>query len=309
MSYGSYSSPGSFADRMDAFFTPWVKRLLLANAAVFLVSLVVPLGFLVRWFGFTPDEILFRPWGVFTYMFVHGGFWHVLFNMLVVFFFGPPLERRLGGTEFLKLYLLGGLGGALAGFAFAFSTPVIGASAAVYALMLAFAWYWPNAPIYIWGIFPVKAKYLVGALVVFTFLATFSDAQSVTAHFAHLGGLVAGALYLRFGSGGGGAPSFLSRSPRIPRVAIVRQKTEAGPEGRPDGRPDARSDARSGSRASTRDRGASTTTRSRRADRAEGELLDEVDRILDKISESGMASLSDNERAILDEVSRRRRSN
>jgi membrane associated rhomboid family serine protease len=303
MSYGSYSAPGSFADRMDAFLTPWVKRLLLANAAVFLVSLVVPLGFLVRWFGFTPAEILFRPWGVFTYMFVHGGFWHVLFNMLVVFFFGPPLERRLGGTEFLKLYLLGGLGGALAGFAFAFSTPVIGASAAVYALMLAFAWYWPNAPIYIWGIFPVKAKYLVGVLVVFTFLATFSDAQSVTAHFAHLGGLVAGALYLRFGSGGVGAPSFLSRAPRMPRAAIIRQKSEAGPEGRP------ASDPRPDPRAGGRDRGASTTTRSRRGDRAEGELLDEVDRILDKISESGMASLSDKERAILDEVSRRRRSN
>ncbi len=303
MSYGSHSAPGSFADRMDAFLTPWVKRLLLANGAVFLVSLVVPIGFLVRWFGFTPAEILFRPWGIFTYMFVHGGFWHVLFNMLVVFFFGPPLERRLGGTEFLKLYLLGGLGGALAGFAFAFSTPVIGASAAVFALMLAFAWYWPNAPIYIWGIFPVKAKYLVGVLVVFTFLATFSDAQSVTAHFAHLGGLVAGALYLRFGAGSGGASAFLSRSPRIPRVAIVRQKTEAGSEGRP------AADARPDPRAGGRDRGAATTTRSRRADRGEAELLDEVDRILDKISESGMASLTEGERAILDEVSRRRRSN
>ncbi len=288
MSYGNSFGPGAFAERMDSFLTPWVKRILLANLAVFLVSLFVPLGFLVRWFGFTPAEILFRPWSILTYMFVHGGFLHVLFNMLVVFFFGPPLERKLGGTEFLKLYLLGGLGGAVAGFAFAFSTPVIGASAAVFALMLAFAWYWPNAPIYIWGIFPVKAKYLVGVLVVFTFLATFSDAASVTAHFAHLGGLVAGALFLRYGGGSPDGLSFLSgASMRAPRVAILHRSK---PEEK----------VRSSAPRRTRREG---------GERGEGELLDEVDRILDKISESGMSSLTDGERALLDEVSRRRRSN
>lgn len=285
-------SYGSFAERTGFSLTPWVRRLLVANAAVFVVSQVVPLGFLIRWFGFVPAEILFRPWAVFTYMFVHGGFWHVLFNMLVVFFFGPPLEQRLGGTEFLKLYLLAGLGGALLGFVFAFSTPVIGASGAAFGLMLAFAWYWPNAPIYIWGIFPVKAKFLVGAMVVFTFLATLGDAQSTTAHFAHLGGLIAAALYLRFGAGGSGAPSFLGlgRVVRTPRVAIVQRARDRAEERRISG-------ATPSPERPTRERG------------ADGDLLDEVDRILDKISASGIASLTDEERAVLDEVSRRRRSN
>lgn len=285
-------SYGSFAERTGFSLTPWVRRLLVANAAVFLVSLVVPLGFLIRWFGFVPAEILFRPWAVFTYMFVHGGFWHVLFNMLVVFFFGPPLEQRLGGTEFLKLYLLAGLGGALLGFVFAFATPVIGASGAAFGLMLAFAWYWPNAPIYIWGIFPIKAKFLVGAMVVFTFLATLGDAQSTTAHFAHLGGLIAAALYLRFGGGGSGTPSFLGlgRVVRTPRVAIVQRTRDRAEERRA-----SRTTPSTGG--PTRERG------------TDGELLDEVDRILDKISASGIASLTDEERAVLDEVSRRRRSN
>jgi len=285
-------SYGSFAERTGFSLTPWVRRLLVANGAVFLVSLVVPLGFLIRWFGFMPAEILFRPWGIFTYMFVHGGFWHVLFNMLVVFFFGPPLEQRLGGTEFLKLYLLSGLGGALLGFVFAFSTPVIGASGAAFGLMLAFAWYWPNAPIYIWGIFPIRAKFLVGAMVVFTFMATLGDAQSTTAHFAHLGGLIAAALYLRFGGGGGGTPSFLGlrRTVQTPRVAIVQRARDQA-EDRP--APRAAPSSRSGSS----ERG------------VDADLLDEVDRILDKISASGIASLTDEERAVLDEVSRRRRSN
>jgi membrane associated rhomboid family serine protease len=299
-------SYGSFAERTGFSLTPWVKRLLIANAAVFLVSLVVPLGFLVRWFGFTPAEILFRPWGIFTYMFVHGGFWHVLFNMLVVFFFGPPLEQRLGGTEFLKLYLLSGLGGALLGFVFAFSTPVIGASGAAFGLMLAFAWYWPNAPIYIWGIFPVKAKFLVGAMVVFTFLATMGDAQTTTAHFAHLGGLIAAGLYLRFGGGGGqGAPAFpgIGRSTRGSRVTIVQQVRDLAADRREDRATSPRR------RRPVPDGGNDSNRGDAGAAGPDAELLDEVDRILDKISASGIASLTDRERAVLDEVSRRRRSN
>jgi membrane associated rhomboid family serine protease len=294
---------GSFLERSGFSASPWVQRILLANVAVFVLSIAIPLPFLVRWFSFVPAELLARPWGIFTYMFLHGGFWHLLFNMLVVFFFGPPLEQRLGGIEFLKLYLLGGLGGALLGFVFAFQTPVIGASAAVYALMLAFAWFWPNAPIYVWGIFPLKAKFLVAGLVAFTFLATLNEAQSTTAHFAHLGGLIAGFLYLRFGQGGWPAAGFFRRMVRAPRVAIVYRNDEEDPlpgsEAAAPPRP--------------RWRPATAVLRSIGLAQREGEspgeseLLDEVDRILEKISSSGMSSLSEVERQVLDEVSRRRR--
>lgn len=301
MAYGTFLEQSGFSR------SPWVQRILLANVVVFFLSLAIPQAFLVRWFGFVPAELLSRPWGIFTYMFLHGSFFHVLFNMLVVFFFGPPLEQRLGGVEFLKLYLLGGLGGALLGFVFAFYTPVIGASAAVYALMLAFAWFWPNAPIYIWGIFPLKAKFLVAGLAFFTFLATLSDAQSTTAHFAHLGGLVAGFLYLRFGRDGWAAPDFLRKVVRAPRVAIVYRNDEDDPafgedeEGR---QPRPRRTPPPAGTVRTR-----TGRRRGAVEAGESQMLDEVDRILEKISASGMGSLSEQERQILDEVSKRRRTN
>ncbi|NJD20973.1 MAG: rhomboid family intramembrane serine protease, partial [Gemmatimonadetes bacterium] len=155
--------------------TPVVKRLLIANAAVFLLTLPAK-GFAFEWLAFHPERILLRPWGAFTYMFVHDGLMHLALNMLVLFFFGPPLESRWGGREFFKYYVLCGLGGVAMSFVFLPSS-VVGASAAMYGLMLAFAVSWPNAPIYVWGIFPVKAKWLVAFLFTLTLLEGFSGGQ------------------------------------------------------------------------------------------------------------------------------------
>jgi membrane associated rhomboid family serine protease len=248
----------------------------------------VPLGFLVRWFGFVPAELLLRPWSPLTYMFLHGGFWHLLFNMLVVLFFGPPLEERLGGADFLALYGLSGLGGALLGFAFAFQTPVIGASAGVFGLLLAFARYWPDARIYLWGIFPVRARFLVAGLAIFTFIATFRDSMSSTAHFAHLGGLLAAALWLHLRHRRGepfASPAAAAwrpvAPPRFPSPSDPRAPSPPPPP---------------------------LWRRSVEPDQ-EIKTLDEVDRILDKISASGIGSLTEAERRTMDEVSRRQRSN
>ena len=125
-------------------------------------------------------------------MFAHGGFWHIAMNMLALFFFGPPLEARWGSREFLKYYLICGLGGAVLSFVFAPQSPIIGASAAVYGIMLAFAMSWPDAPIYIYAIFPVKAKYLVGVMGMLSFFAMFQGGGDNIAHAAHLGGFAAG---------------------------------------------------------------------------------------------------------------------
>jgi membrane associated rhomboid family serine protease len=270
-----------------ASITPWVGRLLLANGVVYLLMLIVGRGWFWDWFGFTPAEVLTRPWGLVTYMFVHGDFWHVLLNLLVLFFFGPPLESRWGSTDFLKYYLLCGLGGAALSFVFAPSVGVIGASAAVYGVMLAFAWYWPDAPIYVWGIFPVKAKWMVAFLFIITFISAFGGAGGGVAHFAHLGGLVAGAAYLRFADPSAATGPRLFQGLRSGRtLAIVRGSPDRAEEGR-------RREARGGKKEAI----------------PEEKLLDEVDRILDKISASGMASLTSAERQVLDEVSRRRRSN
>ena len=168
MSWSSFQ-PGYGA----SVLTPWVKRLLIANGAIFLLMWVSgSAGFFVEWFAFRPSRILTRPWGALTYMFLHAGFWHVFINMLMLFFFGMPLERRWGSREFIKYYLLCGLGGVALSFVFQ-SSSIIGASAAVYGLMAAFAMTWPDAPIYIWGIFPVKAKWLAAFLFVVSTLSAF----------------------------------------------------------------------------------------------------------------------------------------
>ncbi|MEK9508705.1 rhomboid family intramembrane serine protease [Gemmatimonadota bacterium Y43] len=264
--------------------TPVVKKLLLVNAVVFGFTLLAGPSFTYEWLAFRADHPLTRFWGAFTYMFVHGGFWHLFMNMLVLFFFGPPLEARWGGREFLRFYLVAGLGGAALGLLLA-NGPMVGASAAVYGVMLAFAMNWPNAPIYVWGIFPVKAKWLVGVFFVLALVGTFDPGGSRTAHFAHLGGLIAALLYLKADWRPGGArrgtrPS-ARRSPR-PLAIVPRELTRT------------RSDAAEPAERETAD---------------ERGLLDEVDRVLDKISAQGMGSLSAEERALLDEVSRRRRTN
>jgi membrane associated rhomboid family serine protease len=176
--------------------TPWVRRLLIANVVVFLLTSTQALDW--RYLALFPGAILARPWGVFTYMFVHGGFLHLLFNMIGLFFFGPRLEMQLGGRSFLNLYLLSGLGGAAFSFLFARYGAVVGASGAVFGVLLGFAYFWPRERIYIWGVLPVEARWLVVVLAGMSLYAGMSGAGGVVAHFAHLGGFAAGFGYLRW---------------------------------------------------------------------------------------------------------------
>src|SRR5688572_29169562 len=112
-----YRSSYSFGGYM---LTPWVKRLLLANGVVFIATWIFP--WLIAYLAFQPSAVILRPWTILTYMFAHGGFWHIFFNLLALFFFGPPLEERWGSREFIKYYLICGLGGAALSFLFAFNS-------------------------------------------------------------------------------------------------------------------------------------------------------------------------------------------
>lgn len=182
--------------------TPWVTNLILANAVLFALALLqlLPLGWQVRNLGFSPSWVLQQPWTAATYMFVHANFMHILVNMIVLYFFGPPLEQRWGSERFLKYYAVAGLGGAL--FSLVLSplvgtAPVVGASGAVYGVMLAFALNWPEMPVYIWGVLPVKSKWLVAGLAFFSLYSTVTGSSGNVAEWAHLGGLVTGYLFLR----------------------------------------------------------------------------------------------------------------
>ena len=170
--------------------TPWVTRLIVANVAMFLFQQAMAPQ-VVQLLMFRPELILLRPWTPITYMFLHGGIWHLFFNMLGLYFFGPALESRLGSRHFIALYFVAGLTGA----AMTFLDPawILGASGGVFGVFLGFAYYWPRQRIMIWGIVPVEAWLLVAIM---TAVSIFQIGGGV-AHFAHLGGYVGAFLYLK----------------------------------------------------------------------------------------------------------------
>lgn len=176
--------------------TRWVRNLLIANVLVFFVQYTMP-----GWEGpfiFVPRSALFRPWSIITYMFLHAGIGHIFFNMLALFFFGPRVESRLGSNRFIQLYLVSGISGALLSVGFAPYTGILGASAAVFGVMLAYAMFWPRDQILIWGIIPMEVRWLVILTTGFAIWSGLNGSQSGVADFAHLGGYLGAWVFLRF---------------------------------------------------------------------------------------------------------------
>lgn len=173
-----------------------VQSLLIANVIAFVLQNTVR-GF-ANALVFVPYLTLYRPWTLVTYMFLHGGMMHLVFNMLGLWFFGSAVETRLGERRFLILYFLSGLSGALLSMAFSMGSAVIGASAGVFGVMLAFARYWPDTPIMVWMVIPVPARILVLITTVMSIWSGFGGGGGNIAHFAHLGGYGGAWLYLRW---------------------------------------------------------------------------------------------------------------
>jgi rhomboid family protein len=176
--------------------TPVVRLLLFLNVGVYFLQMFNP-G-LTEAFEFIPAFALFRPWTVITYMFLHGGYMHIGFNMIGLVFFGPRVEDRLGSNRFAILYFVSGFSGALLSAIYSPLSAIIGASAGVFGVMLAFAHFWPNTPLLIWGIFPVPARMMIIGLTIFTLVIARSGAGGNVAHFAHLGGFAGAWLYVRW---------------------------------------------------------------------------------------------------------------
>ena len=194
--------------------TPWVRGLIFANAAVFVLTMWNPM--LAGPFILVPAFIPYRPWTLVTYMFLHAGFMHVFFNMIALYFFGPQVELRLGGRRFLGLYLVSGLAGALLSIATPYAH-IVGASGAVFGVMLAFARYWPHATILMW-FFPMEARVAVVMMAVLSILGGFGGTQPGVAHFAHLGGFAGGYLFLRIAEARSPAARFRAQvAPPPPR--------------------------------------------------------------------------------------------
>lgn len=179
--------------------TPAVKNLILANVAVFVGQMLLPQFINARIFGLVPQAVVgsFSIWQLVTYMFLHGDFWHIFFNMFILWMFGIRMEGTWGTQEFLKYYFLTGVAAGVANVFWNFGSPIptIGASGAIYGVLAAYALFYPDEPIYLYFLFPIKAKYLVLIFAVIEFLSAYS--QDGIAHIAHLGGMVAGFFYIK----------------------------------------------------------------------------------------------------------------
>ncbi len=250
--------------------TPGIKYLLIANAAVFVLQMLLPTFNLERNLGLVPYAVVhsFALWQLVSYMFLHGGFMHIFFNMFALYMFGTDLERQWGTREFLKFYFIAGIGAAVITFLLQVNStvPVIGASGAIYGILVAFAVLYPNRLVYIWFLFPIKVKYLVMVLIGLGVLASWSQHSDGIAHFTHLGGALVGYLYLkadwRLLRWLSPVKNFFRRHKRGPKLVQTKRQPD--------------------------------------------ELMDEVDRILDRITElGGYENLSERDKKILESASKK----
>jgi membrane associated rhomboid family serine protease len=183
-----------------------MKALIGANVLLFFVQLMKPV--VTTALGLEPSAVIqhFWIWQLGTYMFLHGGVFHILFNMLALWMFGSELERMWGTEYFLKFYFVTGIGAGILTVLFSllpfdashqlYVSDVIGASGAIYGLLLAYALYFPDRPIYMYFLFPVPAKIFVIIMGAIAFYASLAGGGGV-ANATHLGGLLVAYLYLK----------------------------------------------------------------------------------------------------------------
>jgi membrane associated rhomboid family serine protease len=190
--------------------TPAIKWIIIANIAMFLISFVYPP--ILTFLGLVPKLAIEQQWlwQPVTYMFLHGSLFHILFNMLGIWMFGVELERLWGTKFFIRYFAVTGVGAGLtvivAGLlpfeatASTYNAITIGASGALYGLLMAFAIYYPDRPILMFLLFPIPAKYFVMIIGAIAFLS--ASQNTGVSNSAHLGGLVFGYFYLKSGRGG-----------------------------------------------------------------------------------------------------------
>ena len=191
-----YGYQVSFGPRV----TPAVKYLIIANVAGFVMQLLTRDQMLLI-FGLVPSLVTgqFFLWQLVTYLFLHGGVWHLVFNMFGLWMFGSELESRWGSAFFLRYYFVSGIGAGLLSVLVhpASAQVTIGASGAVYGILLAFGMMFPNRPLLLYFVIPIKAKYFVAGLGVLSFISALQAPGSSIAHLAHLGGMAFGFAYLK----------------------------------------------------------------------------------------------------------------
>ncbi len=240
--------------------SPVIKYLIIGNAIFFIIQSLSSFS-LTRYLGLTPalffsdfPNLLFQP---ITYMFLHGGFFHILFNMFALWMFGTEMEYTWGGKRFFRYYIYCGLGGAILSLIFNYNmtAPIVGASGAIYGILVAYWMMFPDRYILIFFIFPMKVRWAIPLFGLINFVA----AGPNVAHLAHLGGALVGLIYMKADWRLGNPFKSLRHKQKTAKLEKNRQKAE--------------------------------------------EVMQRVDRVLDKINEVGIENISREDRKFLEEAS------
>ena len=279
--------------------TPAVKWLLAVNVGIYFLQVVLfGSGNTVGALGFDASALPSGWWTLITYMFVHAGIIHLALNMFVLWSFAPRLEDAWGTRALVGFYLWCGIGGALTHLILVRTGYLVGASAAVYGILLAYAMLWREEEIFLFGILPVRARWLVVWLVGINLLYAFVALEgfSSVAAFAHLGGLLFAWLYLKGATGGG-----LSRVRE--RVSSVPDDTGEMPRAVPRHQKRARAKASAADEVVARSKAIAERRRLPSPQPTQRRGVD-LDAVLDKISRTGLDSLTAEERRLLEKMSR-----
>jgi membrane associated rhomboid family serine protease len=242
-------------------------------------------------------------WTIVTYMFVHAWLAHLAFNMFTLWMFGPRLEHEWGTRTFVQFYIWCGIGGAIAHLLFAQHSSVIGASGAISGVLVAYALRWPDEEVYLFGVIPMRSRWLVAALLAMNIIFALSPSSRID-WTAHVGGMAFGWIFLKLYSLGG-----------INRVrgwvSAVPDESEDMPRAVPRARPPMRDRARGVDEVVTKSNAVvlreSKPLQHVPRQETPKEYAARVNRVLDKISQQGIASLTRDERRLLEDMSRKLR--
>jgi len=322
----NYRKVGGFGG--FGMFPPILKSLIIINLGVFFVQYFmlspITLGgvslenLFIKYFALWPfdltkiigfEDFSFYPWQLISYQFMHGGFWHIFMNLFALWMFGSELENLWGSKKFLYYYLLAGVGAAIVHLIITpllggDLRPTVGASGAVYGILLAFGMTYPDRPIFMFPLFiPIPAKYFVMIFAGLELFSGFSGNDGV-AHFAHLGGALTGFLLIKFGN----KIPFYKKLESPSTNAFVKSNYQENNYGNDNynNRPAFKVNWSMTSTKSNNSQPAPTVNKNIRTFVVDGEIVGQpaIDSILDKISSAGFQSLSEKERRILTEVSK-----
>jgi membrane associated rhomboid family serine protease len=289
-------------EREGSRFMVGVQALIAVNVAIYYLQLVGIFGNLEKTFGFTLSGFQGRWWTTITFMFVHGGFWHLVANMYALYLFGPRLEQAWGTRRFLRFYTFCALAGLLAHAALIRDgTTLFGSSAPIFGVMIAYAITWPTDEMFVLGVIPMRAWTTVWTLIgvnIGTGIYLSGNSGLRFAYLVHLAGAIGGWAFMRTP----GAPSLEQLRQRVSRVPDAEEPPRPIPRSQPRGRE--RDDTDEIVQRSRALLSRQTTAPRSSGAKPGGATREELNRVLDKISALGIESLTAEERRTLEDMAR-----